>query len=150
MLFFFSSRRRHTSCALVTGVQTCALPIFLLNGCNSSNAPRPEVAPLCPTLNSVASVFIPLLTGRQPVLADFLSGGLFETLTGVSASATAPTTTTARAFDVKSYAAFAQASYALTDKFTITAGARYSRADKNIIAVNMTNGEDRKRNVMNS
>src|SRR3546814_5888095 len=25
--FFFSSRRRHTSCSLVTGVQTCALPI---------------------------------------------------------------------------------------------------------------------------
>src|SRR3546814_2712131 len=25
--FFFSSRRRHTRCALVTGVQTCALPI---------------------------------------------------------------------------------------------------------------------------
>src|SRR3546814_7981040 len=29
MLFFFSSRRRHTRCALVTGVQTCALPICL-------------------------------------------------------------------------------------------------------------------------
>src|SRR3546814_1176064 len=27
MIFFFSSRRRHTRCALVTGVQTCALPI---------------------------------------------------------------------------------------------------------------------------
>src|SRR3546814_6142705 len=26
--FFVSSRRRHTSCALVTGVQTCALPIL--------------------------------------------------------------------------------------------------------------------------
>src|SRR3546814_1148058 len=26
--FFFSSRRRHTRCALVTGVQTCALPIY--------------------------------------------------------------------------------------------------------------------------
>src|SRR3546814_3893286 len=26
--FFFSSRRRHTRCALVTGVQTCALPIW--------------------------------------------------------------------------------------------------------------------------
>src|SRR3546814_10236900 len=26
--FFFSSRRRHTRCALVTGVQTFALPIF--------------------------------------------------------------------------------------------------------------------------
>src|SRR3546814_2330738 len=29
VFFFFSSRRRHTRCALVTGVQTCALPIFL-------------------------------------------------------------------------------------------------------------------------
>src|SRR3546814_18138076 len=29
--FFFSSRRRHTRCALVTGVQTCALPIFTLD-----------------------------------------------------------------------------------------------------------------------
>src|SRR3546814_1651461 len=28
--FFFSSRRRHTRCALVTGVQTCALPISLV------------------------------------------------------------------------------------------------------------------------
>src|SRR3546814_2208584 len=27
VIVFFSSRRRHTSCALVTGVQTCALPI---------------------------------------------------------------------------------------------------------------------------
>src|SRR3546814_7638548 len=30
-MFFFSSRRRHTSCALVTGVQTCALPICFGN-----------------------------------------------------------------------------------------------------------------------
>src|SRR3546814_2551318 len=28
IFFFFSSRRRHTRCALVTGVQTCALPIY--------------------------------------------------------------------------------------------------------------------------
>src|SRR3546814_6389114 len=27
-ILFFSSRRRHTRCALVTGVQTCALPIY--------------------------------------------------------------------------------------------------------------------------
>src|SRR3546814_3834842 len=32
VLFFFSSRRRHTRCALVTGVQTCALPICLTGG----------------------------------------------------------------------------------------------------------------------
>src|SRR3546814_1299827 len=30
IIFFFSSRRRHTRCALVTGVQTCALPIFFI------------------------------------------------------------------------------------------------------------------------
>src|SRR3546814_9823424 len=32
LFFFFSSRRRHTRCALVTGVQTCALPISLDRG----------------------------------------------------------------------------------------------------------------------
>src|SRR3546814_10021902 len=32
VLFFFSSRRRHTRCALVTGVQTCALPILIAAG----------------------------------------------------------------------------------------------------------------------
>src|SRR3546814_11802360 len=31
VFFFFSSRRRHTRCALVTGVQTCALPISIEN-----------------------------------------------------------------------------------------------------------------------
>src|SRR3546814_14081067 len=31
LVFFFSSRRRHTRCALVTGVQTCALPISKLS-----------------------------------------------------------------------------------------------------------------------
>src|SRR3546814_7860827 len=31
-MFFFSSRRRHTRCALVTGVQTCALPILSASG----------------------------------------------------------------------------------------------------------------------
>src|SRR3546814_3190211 len=32
LCFFFSSRRRHTRCALVTGVQTCALPILWKKG----------------------------------------------------------------------------------------------------------------------
>src|SRR3546814_9789304 len=35
LFFFFSSRRRHTRCALVTGVQTCALPI-----CRQHLAPK--------------------------------------------------------------------------------------------------------------
>src|SRR3546814_20128608 len=32
LIFFCSSRRRHTRCALVTGVQTCALPICAVDG----------------------------------------------------------------------------------------------------------------------
>src|SRR6184192_4647377 len=35
--FFFSSRRRHTRCRLVTGVQTCALPIY-----PKPRLPKPE------------------------------------------------------------------------------------------------------------
>src|SRR3546814_7317695 len=38
VFFFFSSRRRHTRCALVTGVQTCALPI--LEPCSAAFAGR--------------------------------------------------------------------------------------------------------------
>src|SRR3546814_3478533 len=42
-IFFFSSRRRHTRCALVTGVQTCALPI------SRRHAPvRPRPPPTAP------------------------------------------------------------------------------------------------------
>src|SRR3546814_4876586 len=36
--FFVSSRRRHTRCALVTGVQTCALPISLHSSIGASAA----------------------------------------------------------------------------------------------------------------
>src|SRR3546814_6772282 len=49
--FFFSSRRRHTRCALVTGVQTCALPIYESGDVKEPNkiATRPwkrEMAPV--------------------------------------------------------------------------------------------------------
>src|SRR3546814_2318611 len=41
MYFFFSSRRRHTRCALVTGVQTCALPICIREvSCTTDAKPR--------------------------------------------------------------------------------------------------------------
>src|SRR3546814_7902708 len=44
VVFFVSSRRRHTRCALVTGVQTCALPI-----CRSPNrAVRCPISAFCP------------------------------------------------------------------------------------------------------
>src|SRR3546814_10750308 len=42
VVFFFSSIRRHTRCALVTGVQTCALPILQAWRCSCC---RPGAAP---------------------------------------------------------------------------------------------------------
>src|SRR3546814_6627751 len=46
LFFFFSSRSRHTRCALVTGVQTCALPILLALPCGAGIAynPRPAIS----------------------------------------------------------------------------------------------------------
>src|SRR3546814_1866947 len=41
LFFFFSSRRRHTRCALVTGVQTCALPISSPRRISGTCASRP-------------------------------------------------------------------------------------------------------------
>src|SRR3546814_569081 len=43
--FFFSSRRRHTRCALVTGVQTCALPILTRDGYGNA-FPAGDLAPI--------------------------------------------------------------------------------------------------------
>src|SRR3546814_12232060 len=48
VLFFFSSRRRHTRCALVTGVQTCALPI--------SEKPNLILVPACPCASRSAGL----------------------------------------------------------------------------------------------
>src|SRR3546814_7136383 len=45
--FFFSSRRRHTRCALVTGVQTCALPIWCARSFPTVWAWTPPPSPLC-------------------------------------------------------------------------------------------------------
>src|SRR3546814_7130893 len=42
LLFFFSSRRRHTRCALVTGVQTCALPISAVLWAIANRLAQPE------------------------------------------------------------------------------------------------------------
>src|SRR3546814_5255564 len=44
--FFFSSRRRHTRCALVTGVQTCALPIYYWQRLLPPGVMRDFLAPL--------------------------------------------------------------------------------------------------------
>src|SRR3546814_6333926 len=52
LFFFFSSRRRHTRCALVTGVQTCALPISFM-----FTSARAGLIALLPTVVPVAIYF---------------------------------------------------------------------------------------------
>src|SRR3546814_10424491 len=67
--FFFSSRRRHTRCALVTGVQTCALPISAASGAPPWNCWWPVV----PTSRWRTSTTRPVrrsslrLAGRPPI-----------------------------------------------------------------------------------
>src|SRR3546814_6212510 len=62
IVFLFSSRRRHTRCALVTGVQTCALPISLLS-----------CQPTDPSMNTVAGGSIANMMGAPGAwIADFL------------------------------------------------------------------------------
>src|SRR3546814_2875132 len=54
--FFFSSRRRHTRCALVTGVQTCALPILTLGAGLSGLLPIPEIQYLAYVHNAIDQI----------------------------------------------------------------------------------------------
>src|SRR3546814_4896643 len=65
MCFFFSSRRRHTRCALVTGVQTCALPIYT----NTTPTPAPQRAgqPVDPikTAGHIAAARVAAITSNQ-------------------------------------------------------------------------------------
>src|SRR3546814_20738818 len=70
--FFFTSRRRHTRCALVTGVQTCALPIYRLFGKAAySAADKKRMLVLLKKHGLIAGAvgrFIPLRVNRGPLL----------------------------------------------------------------------------------
>src|SRR3546814_10469073 len=72
LIFFFSSRRRHTRCALVTGVQTCALPI---SPTEERHGFREIVAAVRnnPPLLRLLAAFIPvgLLSGMSAGVAYF-------------------------------------------------------------------------------
>src|SRR3546814_3796263 len=66
---FFSSRRRHTRCALVTGVQTCALPILVFFNMAGGDA-QALMGPLASTLLAISmgAVYMGALTyiGNAP------------------------------------------------------------------------------------
>src|SRR3546814_3457941 len=65
VMFFFSSRRRHTSCALVTGVQTCALPIL----------PYDPATQFAPISRVASTVFVVVVHPSLPVksMADLIA-----------------------------------------------------------------------------
>src|SRR3546814_3002313 len=64
-MLFFSSRRRHTRCALVTGVQTCALPIS--GQASSLNSP-PTGPTRADATRSESAFGMPLQSIRRPEL----------------------------------------------------------------------------------
>src|SRR3546814_3106914 len=73
-LFCLSSRRRHTRCALVTGVQTCALPIYCcVISPSSINAITFEVA-------TAVAVYQDVLTGVQDGITN---GGILDAINGI-------------------------------------------------------------------
>src|SRR3546814_5062785 len=78
-IFFFSSRRRHTRCALVTGVQTCALPILVdaISGMAERLAGVPGLDPLVSAglgRSERRRVFLPLGT-EESVAAGLRAQG---------------------------------------------------------------------------
>src|SRR3546814_4082241 len=64
--FVFSSRRRHTRCALVAGVQTCALPIYLNRFSTTEYSTRSSAAAGCAARGGKFKEFTDALFARQP------------------------------------------------------------------------------------
>src|SRR3546814_2921195 len=65
--FFFSSRRRHTRCALVTGVQTCALPISCMIVMSAQRAKDLGIQPLAVVRAMALAGVDPAIMGYGPV-----------------------------------------------------------------------------------
>src|SRR3546814_6282346 len=70
VVLFFSSRRRHTRCALVTGVQTCALPIWC-----ASRAVRHAVLPVPAPARTSSGPSVVSTASRWGALRPFRYGG---------------------------------------------------------------------------
>src|SRR3546814_427003 len=79
ILFFFSSRRRHTRCALVTGVQTCALPISMFWAAHARWSRRYGFDDAASTTLSLLLVFV-VLVYVYPLRLQF--GVFFAWVTG--------------------------------------------------------------------
>src|SRR3546814_14324238 len=77
LMCFFSSRRRHTRCALVTGVQTCALPILEVD--NNLVVPVDKKVRIVLTANDVIrSWMVPEFGVKQDAVPGFLRDTWFR------------------------------------------------------------------------
>src|SRR3546814_18117002 len=70
-VFCFASRRRHTRCALVTGVQTCALPIYAAGGLGLPKPRMPGQVLASPSLARLNEMVVATLGAVQ---RDWLRG----------------------------------------------------------------------------
>src|SRR3546814_12530047 len=86
LFFFFSSRRRHTSCALVTGVQTCALPIWRAQ--RDQKAVDAALADLKAAAKDGRNIMEPSIAAAK---AGVTTGEWAATLRGVFGEYSAPT-----------------------------------------------------------
>src|SRR3546814_10078744 len=81
IVFFFSSRRRHTRCALVTGVQTCALPISASLSASDASFLAKRFTGLVQLIYSLAIGYALFLTlfeaGRRQLAGLFLGFCVF-------------------------------------------------------------------------
>src|SRR3546814_4442612 len=79
--FFFSSRRRHTRCALVTGVQTCALPISLESLVPTFLSPQALFGRQIPGFEFILALLVVLVTGV--LCANFIGRALLARWEGL-------------------------------------------------------------------
>src|SRR3546814_2780182 len=110
-LFFFSSRRRHTRCALVTGVQTCALPICF---------PNNQFVPGFCTQGAwnVGNGMIPAEEGACP----YVDPNPVESINGEGHNYFR----SKNPYKLRSYALFGEAYWNIADDVKLTAGLRYT------------------------
>jgi len=146
---------------------TSQLSLFVLASCNSTingNAEQIGFAAFCPFVNgTVAGAegfgVLPIaqqLAGGGLSVEDFNQGGFWDQAVDQvnqifaggapvfdplkSSPLDSPISTAQRIYNTRSFAAFTQASYKITDRITATAGIRYTKDTKDIQSFNVTNG----------
>src|SRR3546814_6666622 len=82
-VFFFSSRRRHTRCALVTGVQTCALPIYAADCTVWAIDRDPDAVAAGRALEKEYGGRLTVLHGRFGEMVELLHGAGVDRFDGV-------------------------------------------------------------------